>query len=237
VLLLAAAAVPAHAQSDTVVLLRTATDRGIYHYAEVFQERGRFIPFDIGHIDFDHPRQYRELWIGGGGVPIQTPKGSLVAEGFVTKALGDEANGALYLQPFLIGTYRPVQRMVTQAVYLGYVPLNEAGRAQHLLERAKAEYDAPRFKVGAGYAVFKPADAPARHKPFITATFKAGALGDFECWLQRLPGNHLAVQLRYAKAFRNYLSSGRALGHLINTRQARTDFLPYSGSSSYVPDN
>lgn len=204
-LLLAAAVVPARAQaqSETIVLLRTATDRGAYHYAEVFQERGRFIPWDIGHIDFDHPRQYREFWIGGGGVPIETPKGSLVAEGFITKALGEHADSALYFQPFFIGTYRPFPTVVTEAVYLGYVPLNEAGFAQHLLERAKAEYDAPRFKVGAGYSVYKPADGPARHKPFVTATFKAGSLGNFECWLQRLPGNHATLQLRYAKVFRH----------------------------------
>ena len=203
-LLLAAMVVPARAQaqSETIVLLRTATDRGAYHYAEVIHERGRFIPFDVGHFDFDHPQQYRELWIGGGGVPIETPKGSLVAEGFVTKAFGEHANGALYLQPFLIGHYRVAPTVVAEAVYLGYVPLNDAGQVQHLLERAKVEYDAARFKVGAGYAAYKAAHQPLRNKPFITATLKAGSLGNFEGWLQRLPGNHVTVQLRYAKVFR-----------------------------------
>ena len=203
-LLLLAAAAPARAQTqgETIVLLRTATDRGAYHYAEVFYERGRFIPFDIGHFDFDHPKQYRELWIGGGGVPIETPKGSLVAEGFITKALGEHAGGAWYLQPFFIGTYRPSPTVVAEAVYLGWVPVDDAGFAQHLLERAKLEYNAARFKVGAGYAMYKATEEPARHKPFVTVTFKAGSLGNFECWLQRLPGNHATVQLRYAKVFR-----------------------------------
>jgi hypothetical protein len=204
-LLLAAALVPAtaRAQGETIVLLRTATDRGVYHYAELIHQRGRLIPFDVGHIDFDHPTQYREFWIGGGGVPIDSAKGSLTVEGFVTRALGEQAGDALYLQPFLIGSYRPAPVVVAEAVYLGYVPLNDAGRAQHLLERAKLEYDAARFKVGAGYSVYKAGDDPARRKPFVTATWKAGSLGNIECWLQRLPGGHATVQLRYAKVFRS----------------------------------
>jgi hypothetical protein len=36
---------------------------------------------------------------------------------------------------------------------------------------------------------------------FITATLKAGSLGNFEFWLQRLPGNHAQVQFRYARTF------------------------------------
>jgi hypothetical protein len=63
---------PAWAQplTETFVLLRTATDRGAYHYAEVFQQRGKIIVPDIGYIDFDQAREYREMWIGGGGVPF-----------------------------------------------------------------------------------------------------------------------------------------------------------------------
>jgi hypothetical protein len=193
----------AQAQGETLVLLRTATDQGAYHYAEVIHQRGRVIPFDVGHFDHNHPKQYREFWIGGGGVPLEGAKGYMVAEGFINKALGEHAGGALYLQPFLIGNFRPVKMVVAEAVYLGYVPLNDAASVQHLLERAKLEYDAPRFKVGAGYSVYKAAEDPARHRPFVTATWKAGSLGNFECWLQRLPGGHATVQIRYARLFRS----------------------------------
>lgn len=201
--LLAAMAVPVRAQEPavTVLLLRTATDRGAYHYAEVIHERGRLVPLDVGYIDFDNPKLYREMWIGGGARVIATSRASLTAEGFLAKPFGEHAGGALYFQPFFLGTYRLAPKILAESVYFAYVPLNDAGHAQHLLERAKVEYDFARFRLGAGYGAYKFSDTAWQHKPFITATVKAPPVGNFEFWLQRLQDDHFTVQIRYAKVF------------------------------------
>lgn len=201
--LLAAAVAPtrAQAQNETVVLLRTATERGAYHLAEVVHQRGKIIPLDLGYIDFDHPKQYREIWIGAGAMPLAGPKGFLIVEGLLARAFGEHGNGATYFQPYFLGAYRIAPKVPIESVYFAYVPLNDAGTAQHLLERAKVEYDFARFKAGAGYSAYKFGEEAWHHKPFITGTFKAGGLGNFEVWLQRVRGDQFAVQFRYAKAF------------------------------------
>ena len=185
----------------TVLLLRTGTDRGAYHYAEVIHERGRLVPFDAGYIDFDNPAEYREMWLGGGFKPIASSRVSLTAEGFLAGAYGEHAGGALYFQPFFLGTARLASRVLVESVYLAYVPLNDAGHAQHLLERAKVEYDWPRVRLGAGYGAYQSRGAVWQHKPFITATIKAAPVGNVELWLQRLQDDHFTVQIRYAKVF------------------------------------
>jgi hypothetical protein len=196
-------ALPAFGQEPpvTVLLLRTATDRGAYHYAEVIHERGRLVPLDLGYIDFDNPTQYREAWIGGGFKAIATPRVSLTTEAFLAGAYGEHGDGALYFQPFFLGTARLASRVLLESVYFAYVPLNEAGHAQHLLERAKVEYDWPRFKLGGGYGAYQSRGAAWQHKPFVTATLKAPPVGNFELWLQRLHEDHFTVQIRFARVF------------------------------------
>ena len=202
-LLLTLDALPALCQAPpvTVLLLRTATERGTYHYAEVIHERGRGVPFDAGYIDFDNPAQYREMWLGGGFKPIASSRVSLTAEGFLAAAYGEHAGGALYFQPFFLGTARLSSRVLAESVYLLYVPLNEAAHAQHLLERAKMEYDWPRFRLGGGYGAYLSRGAAWQHRPFVTATIKAPPVGNVELWAQRLPDNNFTLQVRYAKVF------------------------------------
>jgi hypothetical protein len=161
------------------------------------------VPFDVGYIDFDSPRQYREMWFGGGFKPIATPRVSLAAEGFLLKPYGEHAGGALYFQPFFLGTARVSANVLVESSYFAYVPLNDAGHAQHLLERAKIERDFPRFKIGAGYGAYKPPGigTPWQHRPFVTATLKAAPVGNIEIWLQRLSDNEVTIQIRYAKVF------------------------------------
>lgn len=195
------------------MLLRTATDRGAYHFVEVYHERGRLIPFDLGYIDFDNPKRYREIFIGGGLVLVDARKATLITEGFLVKAFGEHANGALYVMPFFLGIYRIAPGLAAEASYLPYLPLNDASDVQHVLERAKIDYDFGRVKVGGGYGAYKFSDADWHHKPFITTTLKAGGLGNLELWLQRIPGGvaaaggerdyDLSVQIRYAKTFRH----------------------------------
>jgi len=202
-LVAAVAVVPAAAQpaNETLLLARAATTSGAYHLVEAIHQRGRVVPLDIGYIDFDNPSLYRELWIGAGGVPFQGSKGLLIAEGLLARAFGEHGAQALYFQPYFFGLYRVAPNLPFETSYFAYVPLNQAATAQHLLERAKLEYDFARFKAGAGYSAYRFGGEAWRHKPFITATLKAGEIGSFELWLQRVPGDHLALQLRYAKVF------------------------------------
>ena len=86
------------------------------------------------------------MWIGGGGVPFEGRRGFLITEGFLARAFGEHANGALYFQPYFLGSYRLAPSVPLEASYLAYVPLNDAGRAQHLLEHVKLEYDFARHQ-------------------------------------------------------------------------------------------
>ena len=185
---------------DTSVIARTATDQGAYHYAQVFQQRGRWIYPDVGYIDFNHAGEYREVWVGGGGVLFDTSHLTVIGEGYIDKSLGSASGGALYLQPWMLVAYS-LAKLGGQVVYFPYLPLNDAGRVQHVLERAKLEYDVGRFKLGGGYAGYRFGDGDWQSKPFVAATIKAGPVGALELWLQHLPGNRWTVQVRYQKSF------------------------------------
>ena len=187
---------------DTYVIARTATDQGAYHYAQVFQQRGKWIYPDVGYIDFNKSGEYREVWVGAGGVLCETTHLTVIGEGHINKALGPASGGALYLQPWMLVACNLAPRLGGQVVYFPYLPLNEAGRVQHVLERAKLEYDFGHFKLGGGYAGYRFGDGDWQSKPFVTATIKAGPIGAVELWLQHLPGNRVTVQVRYAKTFR-----------------------------------
>jgi len=187
---------------DTYVIVRTATDQGAYHYAQVYQQRGKWIFPDAGYIDFNKFNEYREAWIGAGGVLFATTHLSVIGEGHITKAFGAASGGALYLQPWFLVAYNLTRRLGGQAVYFPYLPLNDAGRVQHVLERAKLEYDFGRLKVGGGYSGYRFGNGDWNSKPFITATIKAGSVGALELWLQQLPGHRVTVQVRYAKTVR-----------------------------------
>jgi len=187
---------------DTYIIARTATGQGAYHYAQVFQQRGKWIYPDVGYIDFNNFDKYREVWVAAGAVLFETTHLTVIGEGHLTKALGPSSGGALYLQPWVLVSSNLTQRLGAQAVYFTYLPLNEAGLVQHVLERAKLEYDFRHFKLGGGYAGYRSSAGDSQSKPFVTATIKAGAIGAIELWLEQLPHNRVTVQVRYAKTFR-----------------------------------
>ncbi len=119
------------------------------------------------------------------------------------QALGPGGKRAAYLQPWTsIGYTVSRTRLIGQTVYFFYVPLNQAGRIQHVLDRAKLEYDFRRFRLGAGYAGYKYAEEGWQNRPFLTWSIKAGRAGSFEFWAQRLQARTYQVQLRYLVAFK-----------------------------------
>jgi hypothetical protein len=134
-------------------------------------------------------------------VAINHPKLSLTTEAFLLKPYGELANGALYFEPFVLGNYRPTPSVEAEVCYFPYIPLNDAASTQHILERAKLEYNFGRVKAGGGYGAYKFSDNDWQHKPFVTTTLNFGSIGSFEFWVQRVAEGEITVQFRYAKVF------------------------------------
>jgi hypothetical protein len=196
-------------QTKTIAIARTGFLTGdgqtTYRLVEVFQVRGKWILTDVGYIDFGNTGVYRETFIGAGWTVLDSKQITIIEEGYFDQASGPSSKGAMYFQPWTYIGYKITSRLGGETVYFPYLPLNKAGRVQHVVERAKLEYDFKYFKVGGGYGGYRFGSYDWQHKPFITATLKAGRLGNFEVWLQRMPSstgkNHAQVQLRYFKAF------------------------------------
>ncbi len=193
---------PAQSQSTpvtTTVLLRTGFRSHVtYRYVEVLQTRGRWVLPDVGYIDFGDAGQYREIWLGGGPVLIDRPSVNLTVTGYYAQDNGATANGAKYFQVWSLLGYQVTRHVVAQAVYLGFAPLNDSARVQHLFERIKLEYDFGPLKLGGGYAAYRFARDAWQHRPFVTGTVRLGRAGSLELWGQRLSGDQAQLQVRYA---------------------------------------
>jgi hypothetical protein len=167
-----------------------------YHFAEVFQIRGKWIYPDIGYVDFGH-NNYREFFAGGGYTFVNGKHITAVGELLYEQALGPSTHQDRWLVPWTILQYRITPKLGGEASYFAYAPLSSTAIVQHVLERAKFEYKIkPHWKIGAGYAGKKAENNPWQNKPFLTTTFITKE-GDVEFWLQRLPQNILQIQLRY----------------------------------------
>ena len=79
--------------TQTFVVVRVGTNGGAYHYAEVFQQRGKWIFPDVGYIDFDQAKQYREYFVGAGAVLFSSKHLTVIEEGYLDKAAGPSSGG------------------------------------------------------------------------------------------------------------------------------------------------
>ena len=187
----------AWAQTEDLFLARVATENhATMHYAQASESHGRWIAPDVYYIDFGS-NLYREVGAGGGATLFHSSRFAAQAEAYIDQALGPASRSALYLVPYVQLNYRFSSRVAAETVYFPYFPLNQAGRIQNVLERAKVEYLFSRLKIGAGYGGYQAGDQNWQNKPFLTATLRGRALGDLEFWLQRLPGNRFQAQVRY----------------------------------------
>ncbi|MEK7212137.1 MAG: hypothetical protein AAB686_00475 [Patescibacteria group bacterium] len=200
--IIAAGSTPAFAQgTETEVIARIGMkEAATYHFVEVLQTRGSWVIPDIGYIDFAD-NDYREIFVGVAKTLVKTKRLTVVSELYFVQATGPEAKSARYVQPWMLVNIKFTPRLISQTVYFPYVPINKAGRKQHVLERTKLEYVFPRFKVGAGYSAYQFGDDPWQNKPFVTVTVKDGALGDMELWLQKMPQG-VQLQARYVRVFK-----------------------------------
>jgi hypothetical protein len=189
------------AQTTTIAYYRMGVgEETTYHYAQSFQVRDRWIAPDVGYIDFARTAEYREWFVGGGYKLLKTKHVTVAGELYFVQAAGPASAGAKYVEPFTGTFYTFTPRWSGETVILFYVPLDNAGLKQVVLERTKIEYGfAPAFKLGVGYGAYQAGDEEWQNKPFITATLRpfGGKFGSFELWLQKLPGDKSQVQIRY----------------------------------------
>ncbi|MBS1841605.1 MAG: hypothetical protein JSS69_00930 [Acidobacteria bacterium] len=169
---------------------------GTYHFLELLQFRGNWIYPDVGYIDFAHGN-YRELFVGAGRTLHKGKRLTLTEELYFVQATGPAAKSARYLWPWTLVQLRFTRKFTSETLYFPYLPLNNSGHIQHVLERSKFEYAVTEsWQVGVGYGGYKFADSEWQHKPFLTTTLSTRA-GAFELWLQKLPDG-AQIQLRYA---------------------------------------
>ncbi|MBI2607937.1 MAG: hypothetical protein HYW51_03885 [Candidatus Doudnabacteria bacterium] len=190
------------AQTETSAEFRIAgnSDGHTYRLLEVYQTRGNTVAWDLGYIDFGSD-VYRELYVGAGRVLTPAKRMALVAETYFVQAISP-GTSERYVQPFVLGLFQLTERVSAQANYLLYVPINKIARIQHVLDRAKLEYDFGRFKAGAGYAAYKFGDQAWEHKPFVTGTVKFNQAGSVELWFQKLPAGS-QVRVNYVVSRRH----------------------------------
>src|SRR6267142_1349003 len=130
--------------ATSILLVRTGFRDGkafTYKYLEGFQERGRWIYPDVGYIDFGETRQYREFFIGAGWTVFSSKHFRFIEEGMIDQTLGLASEHATYFVPWSFAPFNITTRLGGEIVYFPYLPLNKQGRIQHVLERAKVEYD------------------------------------------------------------------------------------------------
>lgn len=167
-----------------------------YHFAEVFQVRGKWVYPDVGYVDFGR-NNYREVFAGGGYTFLNGKHITAVGELLYEQALGPSTHNDRWLVPWTILQYRITPKLGGEASYFAYAPLTSTAIVQHVLERSKLEYKIKsHWKLGAGYPGKKAENRPWQNKPFLTTTFLTKE-GDLEFWLQRLPQNILQVEIRY----------------------------------------
>lgn len=204
VLVVSSGSALAQGKTETYIIARTGvTGEGAatYRYFEVFQQKGKWIYPDVGYLDFADARDYREAYIGAGGVLFSTKHITVLEEGYIDVATGSAGKGATYFQPWTLVAIALTAKLGAEVVYFPYLPLNNVARIQHVLERAKLEYDLGHVKLGAGYGGYRFGDESWSNRPFVTGTVKLGLLGSLELWLQKMPRGS-QVQVRYAKVLR-----------------------------------
>jgi hypothetical protein len=191
-------------ETDTYVVARMGMQNAAtYHYVESWQSRGKWIFPDVYYIDFGKSN-YHEAAIGAGYMPIVKKHIVVAEELYLDQSMGSGSGNATFLVPWTyIGFSIPKTKLAGETVYLPYLPLQKSGRLQHVLERAKLEYDFKHFKLGAGYGGYQYGDDKWQNKPFVTTTVKAGKFGSLEFWLQKMPTNYAQVQIRYTVGFQS----------------------------------
>ena len=184
------------------MVARAGVSQTPYHVFEVWKTnpKGWIFP-DIGVVSFGNPSEYREFFAGFGKVLVANDKIVVVGELYYLQADGSASDDAKYVQPWILGIYNFTKTVRFEGTYFPYLPLDDAGTTQHVLERAKVEKVLGQWKVGAGYSGYQFGDGPWQDKPFVTGTYTTKGGLSSEVWLQSLPHGKRQVQLRFFANF------------------------------------
>lgn len=169
-----------------------------YRLFEWAQLRGRWILPDIGYYDTGYGKD--QIWFTGGGAYIvRKPRAEWYQELYVTQEAGPQSTNKRSMWIWPVVDLRPLPRLSLETVAYPTLPLNRAQRWGMDVDRTKAEWSATsHWIVGAGYSGGICSERTWQNKPFATLTRKT-RLGDFEFWLQKIPGGG-QVQVRYTLA-------------------------------------
>lgn len=185
------------AQTETVYESRFAanSETQTLRMVEVSQTRGNTVAWDLGFID-PGTSGYHELFVGVGRIFTPHKKITFVEEIYFVQAVGADAHGARYVQPFTVVILPVTEKLGGFVKYFPYVPLNRSARVQHVLDEASLKYDFGRFKLGGGYGAYRYGDDAWQNLPFVSGVIKLGPVGALDIWFQKTPSGN-QIRLNY----------------------------------------
>jgi hypothetical protein len=170
-------------------------------FMDNYRTQGRSIIPDVGWVDFGKSHEYREVFAGGGYIPVNNKRFSLVTEGFFLQGTGLTRNRPNYFLAYVVSGFKPVARLNWETNYFGYYPINKTAQVQHVLDRSKLEWQfSDRFALGGGFAGCITKGTKWDSMPFASAKLSTKDYGNFEIWLQKVPPPYnYRFQLRFNK--------------------------------------
>jgi hypothetical protein len=172
-----------------------APHRLSYRLVEWSQMRGKMIFPDIGYYDSGYGKD--QIWFAGaGGDFIQNKRFSWEQEFYFAQEAGPGSSQGRSAWVWSVFDFTLPRHSYLQAVMYPSIPLNRAQRFGFDVDRIKAEHRlGSHWVAGVGYTGGICASRQWQNSPFATVTRKTRA-GNFEVWLQRVPGGSQA-QVRY----------------------------------------
>lgn len=166
-----------------------------YRLAEWTQRRGRWIVPDVAYKDTGY-FQDQTWFVGAGAQVLHHPHIDWTQELYFTQEAGPESHNKRSLWIWPVIDARLPKRWSGQAVPFPTIPLDRAQRCGFDIDRARLEWGAtPHWRIGAGYSGGISKERTWQSKPFASVK-RRSQLGDFDCWLQRLPDG-AQVQMRW----------------------------------------
>jgi hypothetical protein len=167
-----------------------------YRVVEWTQTRGRWIAPDFGYYDTGYGQD--QIWFAGVGADVLNRRHfDWSQEIYISQEAGPEAMNRRSLWIWPVVDLRIAHRLTGEIAAYPTIPLDKAQRWGADVDRAKLEWAvSSHWLAGLGYSGGICTTRSWQSKPFLTVTRKTRSLGNFEFWLQSIPGG-AQVQLRY----------------------------------------
>jgi hypothetical protein len=157
--------------------------------------RGRWLLPDVGYFDNGYGKD--QIWfVAGGAEVLHRPRFDWTQEIYFTQDANTGADNKRSLWFWQVFDMRSGRKYSAQIVPYPTIPLNHAQQWGFDIDRAKVERTVgSQWLAGVGYSGGIDSSGSWQSRPFLTTTRKSRA-GDFEFWLERMPGG-AQVQVRY----------------------------------------